>query len=52
MTQGELADKAGIPQSHVSRLETGKHVPTHLTIEKLAEALETTPSQIAPGFDE
>jgi ribosome-binding protein aMBF1 (putative translation factor) len=39
-TQTELARKAGIPQSHLSRLESGKHTPTHVTIKKLAKALK------------
>ena len=52
MTQEQLADAAGLPQTHVSRLETGKHVPTYLTIERLANALGTTPSQLDPGFDD
>ena len=52
MTQEELATKAGIPQSHVCRLETGKHAPTYLTIEKVAKALSVTPSQLDPGFDD
>ncbi|HZZ29329.1 MAG TPA: helix-turn-helix transcriptional regulator [Pirellulales bacterium] len=50
MTQAELAEKAGIPQSHVSRLECGKHVPTHITMEKIARALKTKPSRLDPGF--
>ncbi|MCX7427688.1 MAG: helix-turn-helix transcriptional regulator [Planctomycetia bacterium] len=52
MSQEELARKAGIPQSHVCRLETGKHAPTYLTIEKLAKAMNVKPSQLDPGFDE
>ncbi|WP_232536322.1 helix-turn-helix domain-containing protein [Lacipirellula parvula] len=51
LSQGALADLAGIPQSHVSRLETGVHVPTHVTIEKIAKALGVCPSQIDPGFE-
>lgn len=52
MSQEELARKAGIPQSHVCRLETAKHAPTYLTIEKLAGAMNVKPSQLDPGFDE
>ena len=52
MSQEELANKAGIPQSHVCRLETGKHAPTYVTIEKLAQALGVKPSQLDPGFDD
>ncbi len=51
LSQANLADKAGILQSHVSRLETGKHVPTHYTIERIAEALGVSPSSLDPGFD-
>jgi len=50
LTQALLAEKAGIPQSHVSRLECGVHVPTHATIERIAKALDTTPSRLDPGF--
>jgi ribosome-binding protein aMBF1 (putative translation factor) len=52
MSQEELAKKAGIPQSHVCRLETGKHAPSYLTIERLATALGVKPSQLDPGFDD
>ena len=52
MTQEKLAELAGIPQSHVSRLERGKHAPTHLTIQRVAAALKTKPSQLDPGFDD
>lgn len=51
MTQEELADRAGIPQSHVSRLECGRHAPTHLTMQRVAAALDTTSAQLDPGFD-
>jgi ribosome-binding protein aMBF1 (putative translation factor) len=46
MTQEELAAKAGIPQSHISRLEDGRHAPTAKTIERLARALDTDPSKL------
>lgn len=39
MTQAALAEKSGLTQSHVSRIETGAHCPNHLTMRKLAEAL-------------
>jgi transcriptional regulator with XRE-family HTH domain len=38
LTQEELARRAGLPQSHISRLETGKRSPSHVTIEKIAAA--------------
>lgn len=39
LTQVELAEKARLPQSHISRIESGKHSPSHKTITKLANAL-------------
>lgn len=39
LTQAELAEKSGLPQSHISRLERGKHSPSRVTIEKIARAL-------------
>jgi predicted transcriptional regulator len=50
-TQPQLAELANLPQSHISRLETGVHVPTHATVERIAKALEVCPSQLDPGFD-
>ena len=52
MSQEELAKRAGIPQSHVCRLETGKHAPTYVTIERLAKAMRVKPSQLDPGFED
>ena len=52
MSQEELAKRAGIRQSHVCRLETGKHSPTYLTIQKVANALAVRPSQLDPGFED
>lgn len=51
MTQTALARKAKIPQSHVSRLERGKHAPSHLTIARIAKALKVEPDAIDPGFN-
>jgi DNA-binding XRE family transcriptional regulator len=51
LTQEELAKKAGIPQSHISRLEDGQHSPTAKTIERLARALETEPSKLDILYD-
>ena len=36
LTQEELAERSGLPLSHISRLESGKHSPSRHTIEKLA----------------
>ncbi len=48
MTQEMLAEKSGLPQSHISRLECGKHTPTDLTIEKISAALNVSPELIDP----
>lgn len=49
LTQQQLAEKAGIPQSHVSRLENGQHSPSAKTIEKLATALAKPVSYFDPS---
>jgi len=51
MTQEALAEAAGLPQPHICKLEKGVHVPTHLTLEKIAKALGVPTSQIDPGCD-
>jgi DNA-binding XRE family transcriptional regulator len=52
LTQEELAKRAGIPQSHVSRLENGQHSPTSMTLEKIAHALGVPVSRFDPGSDD
>ena len=39
LTQVELANKAGIPQAQISRIERGVVSPTSATLAKIAEAL-------------
>jgi DNA-binding XRE family transcriptional regulator len=39
LTQEQLAEKAGLPQSHICRLELGQHSPNAITLEKIARAL-------------
>ena len=51
MNQSELAEKAGLTQSHVSRLERAEHSPTHFTLEKIAKALGIEVGEIDPAFD-
>ena len=52
MTQDDLAQKAGIPQSHVCRIEKGMHASTDATIQRVAQALSTAPSELDPASDD
>jgi len=49
LTQAELAAKAGLPQSHISRLEQGQHSPTHKTLQKIADALHIKLADLDPN---
>lgn len=51
LTQVQLAEKAGIPQSHVSRLENTEHSPTHKTLVKLAMALNVPIGTLDPSSE-
>ena len=51
LTQEQLAAAAGLPQSHISRLECGKHTATYVTIERIAAALGAEPGQLDPGVE-
>lgn len=51
MTQNDLAEKAGIPQSHVSRLESAAYTPTHMTLQKIASALGVSVEKLDPCLD-
>jgi ribosome-binding protein aMBF1 (putative translation factor) len=39
LTQQQLADRAGIRQETLSRIESGKHIPTAKTLQKIEAAL-------------
>lgn len=49
LTQAELADRTGLPQSHISRLEAGRHSPSRSTLEKIAKALGRPVSDLDPS---
>jgi ribosome-binding protein aMBF1 (putative translation factor) len=51
LTQTELSTKAGLPQSHISRLENGQHSPSFATLEKIAKALNISISQLDPSAE-
>ena len=46
LSQGELADKAGVTKATVNRLEKELHKPTYRTIRKLAAALGVEQGEI------
>ncbi|QEH38217.1 DNA-binding transcriptional repressor PuuR [Aquisphaera giovannonii] len=49
LSQAQLAERAGLTQSHVSRLENAEHSPTRLTLEKLARALGVAAEGLDPS---
>lgn len=49
LTQEEFSQQSGLPQSHISRLEQGKHSPTAKTLEKIATALNLPHSHFDPS---
>ena len=51
LTQEQLAERAGLPQSYISRLENGEHSPTAKTIEKLARGLGVPAKEIDPSAE-
>lgn len=52
MTQVTLAERAGLPQSHISEMERGVMLPNLLTILRLAAALPCKVSELTSVFDE
>lgn len=48
LTQGQLEERSGLPQSHISRLENGQHSPSFATLEKIAGALGIPVTDLDP----
>ena len=48
MSQLQLAERAGIQPSHLSRIEAGKYAVTFETVQAIAEALGMTVDVIDP----
>ena len=48
LTQTELEKRTGLPQSHISRLESQVHVPSFATLEKIARAMDKPVSYFDP----
>lgn len=46
MTQFQLAEKLGIDDKHLSRLELGKNMPQAVVISKLAEVFNIEPKSL------
>lgn len=47
LTQDELAARAGVDQTTISSLETGRHTnPTLETVQRLADALGVSPARL------
>ena len=51
LTQPELAERSGLHQSHICRLELGQHAGTYKTIQRIADALDVAPGEIDPSFE-
>lgn len=48
-TQIQLAEKSGLQQSQISRLEAGEHSPSFKTLEKVAKALDIHIGNLDPA---
>jgi len=51
LTQIQLAETSGVPQSYISRVEIGKLSPSHLAVEKIAKALGKPTCYFDPSAD-
>ena len=51
LTQPQLAERAGIEQGYLSKLENGRAAPSQEVIERLATALAVTPAQLTAPTD-
>lgn len=51
MSQQALAERVGIPQTHVSAMELGIQFPNLLTVLRLAAALECKVVELVSVFD-
>ena len=51
LNQAQLADEAGLTQSHISRLENAEHSATNLTLGKIARALGVSIGDLDPCAD-
>lgn len=49
LTQDQLSEISGLPQSHISRLEKGEHSPSFATLKKLAKAFNVPVQELDPS---
>jgi transcriptional regulator with XRE-family HTH domain len=52
LTQETLADRAGLPHTHISAMERGIKLPNLLTLLRLAVALDCKVAKLVRVFDE
>jgi transcriptional regulator with XRE-family HTH domain len=52
VTQVVLAERAGLPQSHISEIERGVMLPNLLTLLRIAAALPCKVSELTSVFDD
>jgi len=52
LTQEALADRAGLPHTHVSAMERGIKLPNLITLLRLAVALDCKVAKLVRVFDE
>jgi transcriptional regulator with XRE-family HTH domain len=51
LTQIDLSERLGLPQSRISEIESGARSPTLVTILRVALALECKPTDLVVVFD-
>jgi transcriptional regulator with XRE-family HTH domain len=52
LTQADLAERSGVAEVTINRIENGRHEPRFSTIRKLATALGVEPAALmAPGHE-
>jgi transcriptional regulator with XRE-family HTH domain len=51
VTQVELAERAGLPQSHISDIERGASLPNLVTLLRIASALPCKVSDLTSVYD-
>lgn len=49
LTQVQLAEKSGLPQSHISRIESARLSPSRATLDKIARAMDVQISALDPS---